>query len=109
MTMKIILGTILGFALLAVAHALRARWLLHRRGWITRGAGRDQIEYVERGRGRIVFYAELMGRGPVNRVFTIPVTTWEMTAPAWARGRMDEIVARLKTDFPEPRNEFEET
>ena len=103
------LATILRLGLLAVSHALRARWRLHRRGWITRGAGRDQIEYVERGRGRITFYAELMGRGPVSRVFTIPVSTWEMTAPAWARGRLEEIVARLKTDFPEPRYEYEET
>ncbi len=107
--MKIILGTILGCALLTALHVLRTRYLLHRRGWITRGAGRDQIEYVERGNRCITFYAELMGRGPVSRVFTIPVTTWDLTLPEWARGRRDEIVARLKADFPEPKNEFEET
>jgi len=72
-----------------------------------RGVGRDKIAYVERGKGQIVFYAELMGRGPIDRVVYLPgEDEWNAKSPSWAQNRRDEIVKRIKEALPESRTEY---
>ena len=74
-----------------------------RRGWRIVGVGRDALAYEERHKGRIEFGAELMGTGPVSRLITIPSSDWDASVPAWAKGRKGEIVARIRSEMPEPR------
>lgn len=77
-----------------------------RRGWKIVGVGRDALAYVERDKGRIIFGAELMGTGSVSRIITIPVSDWDTSVPAWASGRREEIVARIRSEMPEPRYKY---
>jgi len=77
------------------------------RGWMILGHGRDEIAYVERGKGRIVFYAELMGRGRIIRILYLPgEDDWNAKTPSWAQNRRDEIVKRIKQVCPESRYEY---
>ena len=77
-----------------------------RRGWKIVGMGRDELAYVERDKGRVIFGAELMGTGPVSRIITIPASDWDTSVPAWARGRREEIVARIRSEMPDPRYKY---
>lgn len=91
----------------AVAAFHRIRFLI--RGWTIRGQGRDRIQYVERGNCSIVLDAELMC-GPLHRVISVPTAAnWDSKVPDWARGRREEILARLKLTFPRPKYWFKET
>ena len=85
-------------------------YLFFARGWKIAGEGRDHIAYVERGKGRIVFPADLMGRGPVCRVVGFPSPEkWNRDSPSWAHNRRDEIVQRIKQVMPEPKYEYVES
>ncbi len=71
------------------------------------GHGRDEIAYVERGKGEIVIYAELMGSGPINRVIYLPgEDNWRTKCPPWAQNRRAEIVKRIKQVLPESRYKY---
>jgi hypothetical protein len=78
-----------------------------KKSWRIKGLGRDFVVYEERKNGEIVFYAELMGRGPIKRVVYIPSEDdWNAKSPSWARDRRDEIIKRLKQVLPESRTEY---
>jgi len=102
MGLCIVGGAVIG----VVGIAVRNRIVFIRRGWTIIGVGRDSIAYVERGKGKITFSAELMGRGPINRVIVIPGSSWNSALPQWAHGRRDEILGRLQLVLPPSRNEY---
>ncbi|MEI7850360.1 MAG: hypothetical protein WCH86_00840 [Kiritimatiellales bacterium] len=77
------------------------------RGWMIIGHGRDEIAYVEHGNGKIVFWAEICVGGPIRRVICLPGEgDWQAKTPAWASGRRDEIVTRIKQAMPERHYEY---
>ena len=92
----------------AVVKLARRQVQLRQRGWTIIGQGRDQIAYVERNKGKLIFNAELMGTGPVDRVIHIPTSSWNTQFPTWAQDRREEIVSRLKMTLPELRHEYRE-
>jgi len=104
----IIGGVILGTPFFGIAYMLIRRQIdLVRKGWTIKGVGRDQIAYVERNNGQIVFAAEL-GTRPSRRIIQIPATQWNDRMPSWAKDRREEIVQRLKQAMPETQYKYEE-
>ena len=98
---------VVGVVFWFVGAFLIRQFRLRVRGWTVKGHGRDEIAYEEHRKGEIVFSAELMGAGPVARVIRLPERDdWDSTVPSWARGRRDEILARIMQTLREPRYSY---
>ena len=107
--MEYLCALAVGIVFFIAGVVIKRQLLFKQRGWEILPVGRDQIKYVEQGTKGIVFYAELMGRGPVNRVIYVPnAEVWNISVPDWARGRRGEILARMKTVLPESKNEYQD-
>ena len=80
------------------------------RGWRTGHLGRDRLYYEERRGGawqRIEIDGEmLMGRP--HHVIHVPSPERWRAGPEWARGRRDEILARIRSEFREPDYEYDD-
>lgn len=81
-----------------------------RRGWRVGHRGRDQMFYEEWHDGRwerMEIDGEMLtGRAHHVIYFTAPGHWGKF--PAWAQGRRDEIIARIKSEFREPDYEYHE-
>lgn len=79
------------------------------RDWRTGHTGRDQMYYEERHAGswcRITIDGEmLMGRAHHVIYFATP-EQWQHY-PEWARGRRDEIISRITSEFRQPDYEYQ--
>ena len=78
------------------------------RGWRVGHTGRDRMYYEEFREGswqQIMIDGEML-MGPAHHViyFASP-EQWE-SYPRWARGRRDEIVGRIKSEFAPPDYEY---
>ncbi len=78
------------------------------RGWRVGHRGRDQMYYEERHRGqweRLAIDGEML-TGRAHHVIYFPTPAQWSRYPAWAQGRRDEIIARIKSEFREPDYEY---
>ncbi len=76
-----------------------------RRGWRVGSSGRDTMFYDEKVDGewkRITIYAEMLV-GKVDRLIYLS----SIEFPEWAKSREDEIIARIKSEYPPPQYEYE--
>jgi hypothetical protein len=76
----------------------------HLRGWRMGACGRDEIYYEEKINDRwerIVIYAEML-TGKAHRLIDIS----SIRFPDWATNREDEIVRRVKFEYPPNRYEY---
>lgn len=68
--------------------------------------GRDEIFYEEQANGewrRIRIYAE-MQTGKVHRMIDLSSVQF----PEWARSREEEIISRIKSEYPPSQYEYDE-
>lgn len=77
---------------------------VNQRGWRV-SLGIDAIRYQEKFDGSnwqsISIKPELKGReGSVSGALVRSADSWKSAYPEWARHRRDEIVARLRSEFP---------
>ena len=87
---------------------VRRSYSLRKHGfWVTR-EGRDSIEYQELCDGsvrRLTIGGELRVKGP--RVVYIPTEAeWQQWQPAWAQGRREEIVEKVRRALGTKNYEF---
>jgi len=83
--------------------------IAERRGWRVGHQGRDRMYYEELRDGaweRIDIDGEmLMGRAH-HVIYFASSEAW-LRYPAWARGRREEIIARITSEFREPDYEYD--
>jgi hypothetical protein len=94
----------IGFACFIVIRARKLRALAVRRGWDVGHRGRDLMFYEERVNGqweRIRLDGEMLSGHPHHVIYFADPDQWQKY-PDWARGRRDEIIARIKSQFREP-------
>ncbi|HKP76692.1 MAG TPA: hypothetical protein VJT67_14275 [Longimicrobiaceae bacterium] len=92
-----------------VFYHVRLWWALRTRGWTVEHSGRDRIVYRERVRDRLEdcqLDGEMLMGTPHHVIYVPSQAGWEYTAPAWARGRREEIVARIRSRLREPGYEY---
>lgn len=80
------------------------------RGWRTGHRGRDFM-YYEEWRDGAWHQIEVQGEmlmGPAHHVIYFDSPERWQRHPEWARGRRDEIIARIKSSFPEPEYEYQD-
>ena len=98
-------------ALLVVIVVVAARRRNRRdlkRGWRFRPAGRDQFCYQELIDGQwtsITIDGSLLSGRPRHVIYMPTIEAWGQL-PAWARNRRAEIIARIKTQCPEPEYKY---
>ena len=82
-----------------------------RRGWRLRCLGRDEFQYQEFIDGKwmsITITAELLSGKP-QRIFYVPTEEKWKQFPEWVRDRRAEVIARMKTQYPEPHYSYANT
>jgi hypothetical protein len=80
------------------------------RGWRVGHQGRDQMYYEERIAGawqRIDVDGEMLTGRAHHVIYFKSPSEWQRY-PAWAHGRRDEIIARIKLEFREPDYEYDD-
>lgn len=78
------------------------------RDWRVGHTGRDQMYYEERRDGRwerIEIQGEML-TGRAHHVIYFATPSQWASYPAWAQGRRDEIIARIRSEFREPDYEY---
>jgi hypothetical protein len=78
------------------------------RGWRVGHQGRDQMYYEERIAGawqRLEVDGEMLTGRAHHVIYFKSPSEWQRY-PAWAQGRRDEIIARIKQEFREPDYEY---
>lgn len=78
------------------------------RGWRVGHSGRDQMYYEELLGGawqRIAIDGEML-MGPAHHVIYFASPEKWQSYPEWARGRRDEIISRIKSEFAPPDYEY---
>jgi hypothetical protein len=106
----VVVGVLALAALGSIFYHARLWWTLRTDGWTVEHSGRDRIVYREVVRGRLedfVLDGEMLMGTPHHVVYVPGAEKWEHTAPAWARGRREEIVARIRSRLREPGYEYE--
>lgn len=77
--------------------------------WRVGHTGRDQMYYEEYGDGRwerIEISGEMLTGPAHHAIYFASPADWAQRYPAWAQQRRDEIIARIKSAFPEPDYEY---
>ena len=96
-------------ALAAFLNAWRVKKKDLARGWRCRRHGRDEFYYEEFIDGkwlRIAIDGEMLVGKP-KHVFYLPTEDDWRLLPEWARHRRTEILARMKSDYPETDYAYE--
>jgi len=105
----LVAGTLAVVAAGFIFYRVRLWWSLRTRGWVVEHSGRDRIVYREQVGGRLEDFqldGEMLMGTPHHVIYVPGEARWEQTAPAWARGRREEIVARIRSRLREPGYEY---
>ena len=93
------------FVVVMLLLALRRNRRELQSGWRFRRVGRDQFRYEEFRDGKwqsIMIGGEMLMGKPRHVIYMPTDEEWGLF-PDWARDRRGEIIARIKTVYPEPK------